>query len=295
MGKKQNLVIGIIILASILFFIFAVSLFLSSLTSRGDYELTSGGEKIALVEVTGVIYTARDIVRQLDRYNRDKSIKGIVLRIDSPGGGIAASQEIYEKVKSVRDSGKVVIASMGGVAASGGYYVACGADTIMANPGTTTGSIGVIAELPNTQELMDKIGIKFEVIKSGEYKDIGSPHRELSKDERRLMQNLIDNAYQQFVDVITTETGLSRRQVLKYADGRVFTGQQALEYGFIDTLGTYEDAVNLAADAGGISGRPRTVKERERRITIFDLLFQDVRSVFESIQRFPRIKYQVVM
>jgi protease-4 len=295
MGRRQNLFIGIIILASILFLIFAVSMFISSLGTRGDYELSSGGEKIALVEVTGVIYSAENIVRQLEKYSRDSSVKGIVLRIDSPGGGIAASQEIYEKVKKVRDSGKVVIASMGGVAASGGYYVACGSDSIMANPGTTTGSIGVIAELPNTQELMNKLGIKFEVIKSGPYKDTGSPHRDLTSKERKLMQDLIDNAYQQFVDVVVNETNMSRQQVLKYADGRVFTGQQGFEYGFIDTLGTYEDAINLAAATAGIMGKPKTVRERKQKITIFDLLFQDVRSVFELLHRFPRIKYQVAL
>ncbi len=295
MGRRQNLFIGIIILASILFFIFAVSMFLSSLGSRSNYDLSAGGEKIALVEVTGVIYSAENIVSQLDKYSRDSSVKGIVLRIDSPGGGIAASQEIYEKVKKVRDSGKVVIASMGGVAASGGYYIACGTDSIMANPGTTTGSIGVIAELPNTRELMNKLGIKFEVIKSGQYKDTGSPHRDITPAERKLMQDLIDNAYQQFVTVVVKETGLSRRQVLKYADGRVFTGQQGFEYGFIDTLGTYEDAINLAADAAGITGKPKTIKKRKQKITLFDLLFQDVRSAFELLQRFPRIKYQVVL
>lgn len=295
MARNQNLLIGIIIFASIIFFIFAISMFLSSIGPQNNYSTSAGGNKIALIEVKGVIYSAESVVRQFEKYAKDEAVKGIVLRVESPGGGIAASQEIYEKVKQVRDSGKVVIASMGGVAASGGFYIACGADTIMANPGTTTGSIGVIAEIPNTKELMEKIGVKFEVIKSGKYKDTGSPHREMTTEERRYMQNLIDNAFSQFVDMVMTERQLSRSHVMKYADGRVFTGQQAVEYGMIDTLGTYEDAINLAAAVGGIEGDPKTIKERRQKLTLFDLFFEDMGSLFNSLQRFPRVKYQVVL
>lgn len=294
MTIKQNWIIGIIIIATVVFFIFAIALFLSSVGTKNRSEFTPGGSKIALVEVTGVIIQAEDIVRQLDKYNRDKSVKGIVLRIESPGGGIAASQEIYEKVKQVRDSGKVVIASMGSVAASGGYYIALGADTIMANQGTTTGSIGVIAEIPNTSELLNKIGIKYDVIKSGKFKDTGSPFRKMTEEDRTYLQGWIDDAFTQFFEVVVNERKLIRSKVMKYADGRVFTGKQALAYGLIDTLGTYDDAINLAARLGGIEGKPKTIKERKTKVTIFDLLFQDLGQIFDSLQSWPRIKYQLV-
>lgn len=295
MGKRQDWLIGIIIFGSIIFFILVMAIFISSLGSRNGYGISTGTNKIALIEVKGVIYSADEVVRQFERYSKDKSVKGIVLRIESPGGGIAASQEIYQKAKQVRNSGKVVIASMGSVAASGGYYIACGADTIMANLGTTTGSIGVIAEIPNAKGLMDKIGIRFEIIKSGKFKDTGSPFRTMTDEDRRYLQKWIDDAYNQFVDVVVEERKLDRKTVLQYADGRVFTGQQALAYGLIDTLGTYEDAINLAAAIGGISGKPKTIKERKRKITIFDLLFQDFSNVLDLIQSWPRIKYQFVM
>lgn len=293
MASKQGWIIGFIVLASIIFLIFALSLVISNIGKRAHYEVTSGSH-IALVEVKGVIFSAEDVVRQFEKYAKDKSVKGIVLRIESPGGGIAAAEEIYQKVKQVRDAGKVVVASMGSVAASGGYYIACGADTIMANLGTITGSIGVISEIPNTAGLMSKLGIRFEVIKSGKYKDTGSPHRPMSEEEKRYMQNLIDDAFAQFVDVVATERKMDRATVLRYADGRVFTGQQALAYALIDTIGTYEDAINLTGKLAGISGKPKTIKERKRKITIFDLLFQDVRLIFDSLQSWPRVKYQLV-
>ena len=293
MARRQNLVIGLIVLLSILFFIFAMSMFLSNFGTRSQYDMSTSGSKIALVEINGIIYTPHEVVRQLDKYARDNSVKGIVIRLDSPGGGVAAAQEIYEKVKKVRDSGKVVIASMGTVAASGAFLIACGADTIMANAGTTTGSIGVIVELPNTKGLMDKIGIKFDIIKSGKFKDTGSPHKTMTSEERQYLQDWVDDAYNQFVNDVSQERNISRRKLLTYADGRVFTGQQALTYGLIDTLGTYEDAINLAATLGGISGKPKTIKEHKRKLTIFDLIFEDVTELFNSIQRWPRIKYQV--
>ncbi|MBN2012190.1 signal peptide peptidase SppA [candidate division KSB1 bacterium] len=294
MANRQHMLIGVIILSSIIFFIFAMALLISSLNKGSNSIASSGGDKVAIVKVEGVIYGSESIVDQLDKYKRDKSVKAIVLRVNSPGGGIAPSQEMYEKVKEVRDSGKPVVASMGSVAASGGYYVSCGADTIMANPGTTTGSIGVIAEIPNTQKLMDLIGIKYEVIKSGKYKDTGSPHREMTPDERAYLQGWINDAYEQFVDVVANERKLDRQTVKKYADGRVYTGKQALKIGLIDTLGTYEDAIHLAAKIGGIDEEnPKTIQDRRRKLTIWDVLFQDVSKLADLIQRWPRMKYQL--
>ena len=261
--------------------------------SRSDMvEISGDGEKIAVVEVFGPIYDARRIVRQLENYAEMKSIKAILLRIDSPGGGVAPSQEIYEAVRRVRDDGKPVLASMGSVAASGGYYAACGADSIMAAPGSTTGSIGVYAEFMNTEELFAKIGIKFEMIKSGRYKDSGSPHRPMTAQDRAYLQGWIDDAYEQFVGVVMQERTMSRREVNRVADGRVFTGRQALEVGLIDTLGYYADAIDLAAAMAGIEGEPTLVKERYRRMSVFDLFFEQMTGLLYAFRSGMRLKYQ---
>lgn len=293
MAQKQSWVIAAIIFGCFIFLIFAISIFISGIGGRIDDNSSYGGSKIALIELEGVISTSEDIIRQLDKYSENKSVKAIVLRIDSPGGGAAASQEIYEKVKRVRDSGIPVIASMGSVAASGGYYVALGADTIFASPGTTTGSIGVIAEIPNTQKLFDKIGISFETIKSGKFKDTGSPYRDMNEDDRRYLQNLVNDHYKQFVEIVKNERGMTHAEVMKYADGRVFTGLQALECGLVDTLGIYEDAINFAAEMAGITGEPKTIKEKRRKMTWFDLMFEDVSVLFKFMERWPRLKYQL--
>jgi protease IV len=169
------------------------------------------------------------------------------------------------------------------VAASGGYYAACGADTIMANPGTTTGSIGVLAEFINAQKLLEKIGVRFETVKSGKYKDTGSPYRGLNEDDRTYLQSWIDDAYAQFVGVVSAERHLSKAGVLKLADGRVFTGMQAKTLGLVDTLGDYRAAIRLAARMGKIKGEPELVRWHSRRVTLFDLLFQDAEGVFRQL------------
>lgn len=254
--------------------------------------LPSFGAKVAVVELTGTIVDPRPVVRQLKQYRRDGSIKAIVLRIESPGGGVAASQEIYEEVKKTRQAGKVIVASLGSVAASGGYYVAVGATRIMANPGTTTGSIGVIAEIPNIRRLLDKLGIGFTVIKSGKFKDTGSPYRELTEAERAYLQQWVDDAFAQFVDAVSEGRKMERAQVLGLADGRVFTGLQAVRSGLVDTLGTFEDALRLAAGLAGIKGEPRIVRQ-ERRLRLIDLLFQNARLFIEALERWPRLSYKV--
>jgi len=256
--------------------------------------LPSFGPKVAVVELTGTIVDSRPIVRQLKQYREDGSIKAIVLRIDSPGGGVAASQEIHDEVKKTRDSGKVIVASMGSVAASGGYYVAVPATRIMANPGTTTGSIGVVAEIPNIRRLLDKIGIDFTVIKSGKFKDTGSPYRGLTEAERAYLQQWVDDAFAQFVDAVAEGRNMERAKVLELADGRVFTGLQALRSGLVDTLGTFEDAVRLAAKLSGIKGEPRIVRQERRRFTLIDLLFQNVRLFIEALERWPRLNYKMM-
>ncbi|MDZ7294378.1 MAG: signal peptide peptidase SppA [candidate division KSB1 bacterium] len=271
---------------------------LSLLSLRASGEAGMGfpafGPKVALVELTGTIVDARPVVRQLKQFRQDGSVRAIVLRIESPGGGVAASQEIHDEVRKTRESGKVIVASMGSVAASGGYYVAVPATRIMANPGTTTGSIGVVAELPNIRRLLDKLGIDFTVIKSGKFKDTGSPYRGLTEAERAYLQQWVDDAFAQFVDAVAEGRRMERARVLELADGRVFTGLQALRSGLVDTLGTFEDAIRLAADLAGIKGEPRLVRQERRGLRLIDLLFQNVRQLIEAVDRSPRLSYKMV-
>ena len=289
--KKEWLIAAIVIMGFALMGLFVV-LTLVSYSLRDKMELATPGSKIAVIEVNGVITSAKSTVRQLKRFGKDATVKGIVLRIDSPGGGVAASQEIYEHVRRVKQSGKPIVTSMGTVAASGGYYIALGTQTIMANPGTTTGSIGVIAEIPNFRKLMEKIGISFEVIKSGKFKDTGSPYREMTREERGYLQDWVDSSYEQFVQAVMTERSLPEAKVRGIADGRVFTGQQARELALIDTLGTFDDAVRLAADLSGIEGEPRIVRETQRKVTLFDILSGDVVAFLQDLLgTWPRAKY----
>jgi protease-4 len=286
MPKKRNeWLIGFFFILVLILLI----LFFSSVSSRKrstgteTVTISTGGQKIAAVEMTGAFYTSERIVRQFKVLEEHKSVKAVVLRIDSPGGTVGSAQEIYEAVKRVRDGGKPVVVSMGDVAASGGYYAACGADTIMANPGTTTGSIGVIAEFPSIDGLLEKLGIRINVIKSGQFKDTGSPFRPLTEEDKTYLQSWIDDAYDQFVDVVAKERALPKTKVLRLADGRVFTGRQAKEAGLVDLLGTYEDAVNLAAKLGGIQGKPSVVKVAARRGSLFDLFFQESERISRGV------------
>jgi protease-4 len=281
--KRKEWIIGLSIVAGSILLIVLLVIYISYKGENNRVGFSTGGKKIAVIELLGPIYDSRKIVGQFKHFGEQKSIKAIVFRIDSPGGGVAASQEIYEAVKRARESGKPIVASMGSVAASGGYYVACGADTIMANPGTTTGSIGVIAEFPNIRELLGKIGVQYEVVKSGRYKDIGSPFHDMTREEKARLQSWVDDAYDQFVTVVSEERGLSKKVVLQLADGRVFTGQQALKLGLVDLIGDYETAISLAAELGGISGKPDIVKIQQRRITLFDLIFQRAEAVVKGL------------
>lgn len=233
------------------------------------------GPKVAVVKVEGPIFSAQATVRSLDRYAERGDVKAVVLRIESPGGGVAASQEIYERVKSL-DAVKPVVASMGGIAASGGYYIALGCRRIMANPGTITGSIGVIMEYPVATELLDKVGLEMETIKSGALKDAGSPTRPPTEADRAYFQKVIDNLHKQFVRAVVESRRLEESQVTSLANGQVFTGEQSLTLGLIDTLGTLEEAIALAGELSGISGKPNVLWERRERPSLIDFLFGKV-------------------
>jgi protease-4 len=201
------------------------------------------------------------VIRQLRRYGQDRAIPAVVIRINSPGGEVGASQEIYAEVRRLRKEGKRVVASLGGVAASGGYYIAVAADTIVANPGTLTGSIGAVMELYNLEGLFRRVGMDLTVVKSGKYKDVGSPSRAILPDEREMLQGVTDDTYDQFVEAVGEGRGMSREAVLKASDGRLFTGRQAKALGLVDHLGTYEDAIAVAGEMAGLGSHPPTVKE----------------------------------
>jgi protease-4 len=230
------------------------------------------GSKVGLVEITGTIASSGAAVDEISRFARDRTVKAIIVRLESPGGGVAAAQEIYDELVRVRTEGKPVVASMGGVAASGAYYIACGADSIVANPGTLTGSIGVIMSFPNTQELLKKVGIEMQVVKTGQFKDLGSMSRPITPEERQLVGDLIGDVYDQFVTVVAVERNLDIEAVKRIADGRVMTGRQAYDLGLVDRLGGFRDAVTLAGELAGISGEPTVVKKRKHVATLWDIL-----------------------
>ena len=229
------------------------------------------GEKVGVVEIKGVIADAKETVLQLKRFRKNKDVKAIVLRIDSPGGGVGPSQEIYAEVKKTTRTKKVV-ASMGAIAASGGYYVAAAADHLVANPGTITGSIGVLMEFPNMEELFKKIGLSAVVLKSGDYKDTGSPLRKMTPKERELLQGFIDNVHQQFVTAVAEGRKMSEESVRAIADGRILSGEQAQKLGLLDSLGNMEDAIVIAAELGGIKGEPSVVYAEKKKFSILELI-----------------------
>jgi len=272
--KRNDVIIAVLIGLSVLFVFVVFSLAFMSLLSGRTLSFDPLGQRIAVIEMYGVMVESESTVRQLKRYGQDESIPAIVLQINTPGGTAAVAEEIYRHVEDVRQDGKKVVASMGPLAASGGYYVACAADTIVANPATLTGSIGVQMRLPSTEELFRKIGVEFRVIKSGPHKDIGSPHRPMSEEEKRILQAVIDDSYDQFVEVVMSGRQLSREEVLAVADGRIFTGRQAHQMKLVDELGTYHEAILMAAQMVGIEGEPRLIRERRRKEDLFDIVFQ---------------------
>lgn len=232
-----------------------------------------GGPKVALLEVDGLITDSEGVIRQIRRHIENETVQAFVIRINSPGGGVAASQEIHEEIKKVRQvHEKPVVASLSTVGASGGYYIAAAADKIVANPGSITGSIGVIMQIPNLSNLLEKVGIRSVVIKSGQYKDLASATRELTREERKLLQQLIDDIHDQFIQAVMEGRSLSRKQVETVADGRIFSGRQALALGLVDQLGNLQDAIETAAKMGGIEGKPQIVQVKEREFSLLRFL-----------------------
>ncbi len=270
----------------ILFIIFGSIFFISFLAMLMESGLSSG--KIAVVNVKGVLIESSSIIDEIKQYRKNSAIKAIILRVDSPGGAVVPSQEIYEEIKRTTKV-KPVVVSMGSVAASGGYYISCPATKIIANPGTLTGSIGVLLELPNIKGLLDKIGVKAEVIKSGKYKDITSPFKNIQPDEKEVLQRLIDDVHEQFVKAVSEERKIPLENVRKIADGRVFTGNKAKELGLIDEIGDFEYAVKVAAKLGKIRGEPEIVY---KKTSIIKELFKgDTESIIRRIIPHLQIYY----
>ena len=232
------------------------------------------GDKVAVVELLGVIADSTEINQELKDLGDRDDVKAVVVRIDSPGGAVGPSQEIHREIRKLREK-KTVVASMGAMAASGGYYAAVAANKVVANPGTITGSIGVIIEFFNAQELLGKLGLKGYVVKSGKYKDVGSPLREMSPEEQELIQAVINDVNSQFIKAVAEGRGIAPEAVAKIADGRIFTGAQAKEQGLVDELGSLSDAIALSARLAGIEGEPEVVYTGKPRISFWKAMFGD--------------------
>ena len=254
-------------------------------------------DRIEVVDVDGELVESRPILDQLKRYEDSNSVKAILLNIDSPGGGVAVSQEIYTEIRRLRDKkDKIVVAYLSSTGASGAYYVACAANKIVANPGTIVGSIGVIAEWVNYADLMEWAKLKDVVFKTGEFKDTGSPSRALTENERKYFQGLIDDMYVQFLEAVASGRKLDLQEVRSLADGRVFTGRDAKGRKLLDEIGNFQDAVDLTAKLAGISGKPRLIRLSRRRVTLLDVLTTDLSRFvpFNGQSMKSQIKFQYI-
>jgi len=277
--KGKRILVGVAVIVGLLVFFFAVFLLMGRM--MGESGRFAFGDKVAIIEIKGVIAQSSDVIEELLQYREDHGVKAIVLRIDSPGGGVGPSQEIYEEILKVRKEKKVVT-SMGSVSASGGYYIACASDVIVANPGTITGSIGVLMQFSSFEELFKKIGIKGVTLKAGAYKDAGSPFREMTPEEKRLMQLVLDNVHNQFIQAVAKGRNLDPAKVTEVADGRIFTGEQAKEYGLVDKMGNLQDAIEEAARLGNITGKPNVIYPRRKR-SLLDLLLREMASTLLDV------------
>ncbi|MGB9700623.1 MAG: signal peptide peptidase SppA [Thermodesulfobacteriota bacterium] len=275
--RKHPILLGMVIFLILLGIFMASILALSYFSTRE--ESLFGREKIAIIEIRGVILDSQPVIEKLIKFRKNEKIKAIVLRIDSPGGAVGPAQEIYTEIKKVQRE-KKVLASVGSTAASGGYYIACAAEKIVANPGSITGSIGVIAETLNVEELLRKIGLRPTVIKSGKHKDIGSPTRPMTEEERKLLQEVLDNVHEQFIRAVAEGRQMPIEKVRPLADGRIFTGDQAKTLGLVDELGNLEDTISLAAKLVGIKGEPEIIYPEKKKFSVWELLLQ------EAIQKF---------
>jgi len=277
--KRKRILMGLGMIVVLLVFLFSILFFIGRFTGKpGRFAF---GDKIGIVEIKGVITQSSEVIEEIHQYQEDEGVKAIILRIDSPGGGVGPAQEIHREVLKAK-SKKKVVTSMGSVAASGGYYIACASDFIVANPGTITGSIGVLMQFSNFEELLKKIGIKGVVLKSGEHKDMGSPFREMTPEEKRLMQEVIDNVHQQFIQAVAEGRKLDRAKVVQIADGRIITGEQAKKLGLVDQMGNLQDAIDTTAKMVGIEGKPNILFPK-KKFSLLELLMREMTSAVLNI------------
>ncbi|BCS96491.1 multidrug transporter [Desulfoluna limicola] len=246
------------------------------------------GEGVGVVEITGVISDSQQVIDDLKYFREMDEVKAIVLRVNSPGGGVGASQEIYRALLKTRDI-KPVVTSMGGVAASGGYYAAAATDGIVANSGTITGSIGVIMGYTNFRQILDKIGLEPVVFKSGEMKDAGSPTREMSEKEQAYLQQLVSSLHDQFVRDVAEARGMELDVVRKLADGRIYTGEEAVSLGLVDRMGNLEDALEWAAELGGLEDDPEAIYPPRPKTNMIDYLMDSAAVRISSIMPQPEV------
>ena len=258
----------------------------------GDFAFSN---RIQVVDIDGELVQSKPILEQLKRYEDSNSVKAILLDIDSPGGGVAVSQEIYAEIKRLREKkDKIIVAYLSSTGASGAFYISCAANKIVANPGTIVGSIGVIAEWVNYADLLQWAKLKDIVFKTGEFKDTGSPSRPITENERKYFQGLIDDMYVQFLEAVASGRKLDLQEVRAMADGRVFTGRDAKERKLIDETGNFQDAVDLTAKLAGISGKPRLIRQTRQRVTLLDVLTTDLSRLvpFSGQSMKSQIKFQ---
>jgi len=294
MTRTRNILVGLFIAGVVALFFFMIWVSIWGLSKHQGLSFMPAGDKIAVIEINEVIESSDYFVRQLIKYGDDSSIPAIVLRINSPGGAVAPVQEIYNQVLKVREEGTYIIVSISSIAASGGYYIASAADTILANPGSLTGSIGVIFSYFTFEALMDKIGVNLEVVKSGDLKDVGNISREMTQKEREMLQAAIDDTYNQFVMAVSEGRNLDIDRIEELADGSIFTGNQALEFGLVDKLGGFEDAIALAGEMTGLGDDPKIVREYPRRRQLLDYFLEKAALLLNlnvPEQTWPKLEY----
>ncbi len=265
-----------ILIITIPFLFLIVTALIGFLVTRFEKQgtnLFSLGKEIGVIRVRGVITRSAALIKQIHRFRDDRRIGGVILRINSPGGGVVPSQEIYEELRKLNRA-KPVVTSMGSVCASGGYYIAAASRVIFANPGTVTGSIGVIVEFSNLSDLFKKIGVKTYVVKSGPYKDLGYPTRKMNPKDLKVIQTVIDSIYNQFVVTVSQSRHIPVAKVRSLADGRVFSGIQAQRLGLVDRIGNLQDAITYLGKRLGVRGKPHVIYARQSKARLWDLLFK---------------------
>jgi protease-4 len=285
---KRNPWAVIAAFSGLFLFLVVVAVGAAMYTAFGERMPSVSANSVLVLDVRGIILDSKPFLKKLQKYRDDHDIKAVVVRLDSPGGVVGPSQEIYEELKRTREMGKPVVASMGSLAASGAYYIAVGADKIVTNPGTITGSIGVIMEFANLGRLYDWAKVERYVVKSGAFKDMGSEFRAMTPAERQLLQGMMDNVHMQFKQAVAEGRHLKLAQVEKLADGRIFSGEQAVKMGLADSLGSLSDAIDEAGKLAGIKGKPEIFSPPPPRRRLLDMIMEKDEEESSSIERSVR-------